>query len=559
MVPPPPSASSPPPSRSLPPPPSTPRGPESRLAKLRADALSGFLVFLIALPLSLGISLASGFPPVAGLLTAMVGGLLVSLVMGAPLTIKGPAAGLIVIALGAVTDLGGGDATLGYRRALACIVVAGALQAGLGLMKAGRIADFFPSSVVHGMLAAIGVIICAKQVHVMLGVTPHGHEPIELLLEIPSSLAQLNPEVLLVGAVSLVILFLMPMIAHPLARKIPAPMVVLCVAVPLGLYFDFSHEHTYTLAVTHTSYAITPRYLVTLPDHLISAITLPDFSVLTSTTSIRYVVMFALVGSIESLLSARAIDQLDKERHKSDYDRDLLAVGLGNVVAGLIGGLPMIAEIVRSKANLDAGARSRWSNFFHGAFLLVFVAFLPNLIHRIPLAALAAMLVYTGTRLASPSEFIKTFQIGREQLAVFVVTMIGCIGVDLLVGVALGIVTKLTIQLVLGSRFATLAKAAIEETTDGAVTTLTVRSNATFTNYLSIKARIYAAAARGSVIVDLSGAAFVDHTTLERLHDLEGELSHEGKSLTVRGTEQLTPLSQHPMAARRSVMPPAPR
>lgn len=526
----------------------------SRVRELGPDVLSGFLVFLIALPLCLGIAIASGFPPVAGILTAIVGGLVVSPLMGAPLTIKGPAAGLIVIALGAVTELGEGDVTLGYRRALATIVVAGVLQAALGLAKAGRLADFFPSSVVHGMLAAIGVIICAKQIHVMLGVAPTGREPIELLAEIPSSLARLNPEIVAIGVLALAVLFAMPLVKHPVARRVPAPMIVLLLAVPLGLAFDLEHEHVYSFL--GSSFEITPRALVSLPDNLAGSLVTPDWSAVTSATSIRYVVMFTLVGSLESLLSARAIDQLDTRRLKSDYDRDLLAVGVGNALSGMIGGLPMIAEIVRSKANLDSGARSRWANFFHGLFLLVCVAFLPMVIHRIPLAALAAMLVYTGTRLAAPGELVKAWKIGREQLFYFVLTAFGCIAVDLLVGVAMGVLAKLVVELALGARPRHLLRPLLEEQREGDALVLRLRSAATFTNYLTLKARILALAAAGPVVVDVSSAPLVDHTTMERLHDLSGELAHEGRSLVVRGTEALAKLGEHPRAMRRSIAPP---
>lgn len=547
------------PTQSEPPSHGDPKAEPPRGSDLKADILSGFLVFLIALPLCLGISLASGFPPVAGILTAIIGGLIVSPIMGAPLTIKGPAAGLIVIVVGAVSELGGGDAVIGYQRTLACIVVAGLLQVGLGLMRAGRLADFFPSSVVHGMLAAIGVIIFAKQAHTMLGVTPEGREPLELIAQIPSSLLHMNPEIALIGALGLALLVGVPLLPHPLAKKIPAPMLVLLVAVPLGLLFDLNHLHHYTLEVTHTDYEIGPRFLVTLPDSLITAVTFPDWSQILTGTSVRYILMLTLVGSIESLLSARAIDQIDTRRLKSDYDRDLLAVGIGNTLAGLVGGLPMIAEIVRSSANLNSGARSRWSNFAHGGFLLVFVAFFPFLIHRIPLAALAAMLVYTGARLASPGELVKTWKIGKEQLVVFLVTAVGCIAVDLLVGVALGILTKLLIELALGAGVKNLFKVKVDTVVDaGGLQRMTLRSSAMFTNYLSLKALLLEAAKKGPISLDVSYAPFVDHTTYERLHDLEGELLHEGKSLKLVGVERLTKLSEHPMAARRSLMPPPP-
>ena len=421
---------------------------------IRSDVVAGFLVFLIALPLCLGIAMASGFPPVAGILTAVIGGVVATWLGSATLTIKGPAAGLIVIALGAVQELGGGDTRLGYRRALATIVVAAVLQIGFALARAGALGDFFPSSVVHGMLAAIGILICSKQIHVALGVTPEAKEPLHLLLEIPQSVGRLNPEIAIIGGVSLALLFLFPALGRRFAfvKKIPAPLVVLALAVPLAHAFDLEHEHTYTFAPNHHDYRIGPSFLVNLPGSLLAAVTRPDFGAVFSGTSLKYIVMFALVGSIESLLSAKAVDALDPAKRRSNLDKDLLATGVGNLVTGLLGGLPMISEIVRSSANVGYGARSRLANFFHGLFLLLFVACLPGLIHRIPLAALAAMLIYTGTRLASPHELIKTFRAGRGEFLVFVATAVVTVASDLLVGVAAGVALAMAVRVVAGAR-----------------------------------------------------------------------------------------------------------
>jgi MFS superfamily sulfate permease-like transporter len=529
--------------------------PESPRQAWKADAISGFLVFLIALPLCLGISTASGFPALAGIITAIVGGVLVTFIGGAPLTIKGPAAGLIVIALGAVTDLGDGveGSTVGYRRALAVIVVAGVLQAILGVMRAGKLGDFFPSSVVHGMLAAIGIIICSKQLHFVVGVAPTAREPVALLMELPHSFANFNPEVLLIGATSLFILFGWPMIKNKTIKKIPAPLVVLFVAIPLGLLFDLEHEHHYTFL--GSDYSVAPRLLVTISGSLASAVTFPDFSHLMDGTSIRYIVMFTLVGSIESLLSAKAIDSLDPQRRKSNLDRDLVGIGVGNAISGLLGGLPMIAEIVRSSANLNNGAKTRMANFFHGVFLLIFVATAPMLIHMIPVAALAAMLAYTGTRLASPAEFARTWKVGREQLLIFVTTMIGCVAVDLLVGVAMGIACKIIIHLVNGAPLRSVFRAETAVAASEETTTISVTGAAVFSNYLGLKG-VLEKPSTSTVIVDLSACRVVDHTVMERLHEVSMEMSARGRKLVVRGLEKHQMLSQHPMAARRSVFPP---
>lgn len=408
---------------------------------LRMDITAGFLVFLIALPLCLGIALASNFPPVAGLLTAIIGGIIATFFGSAPLTIKGPAAGLIVIASGAVQELGQGNLLKGYHRALAAIVVSGVIQIGFAFARAGMLGDLFPSSVVHGMLAAIGVIILARQTHVLMGVKPFSKEPLELLREIPHSLSEANPEVLAIGFLSLLLLFGIPRMRAPWVKRIPVPMLVLLVSLPLGRFFDLSHEHTYTFH-KHL-YAVGPTFLVQVPAHLLSAITFPDFSHFSDPLFFKYVAMFALVGSIESLLSAQAIYLLDPEKRPADLNRDLLSVGVGNVICGFIGGLPMISEIVRSTANLSYGARTRHANFFHGVFLLIFAAFLPGLLQQIPLAALAAMLIYTGVRLASPLQLAHVFRTGTGHLVAFIVTWITTLAIDLLAGVAVGFLVNI--------------------------------------------------------------------------------------------------------------------
>jgi len=532
---------------------STPPAGQADASTWKSDLVSGFLVFLIALPLCLGIAMASGFPPVAGILTAVVGGIVSSWLGSARLTIKGPAAGLIVIAIGAVQELGQGDMALGYRRALATIVVAAVLQIVFALLRAGTLGDFFPSSVVHGMLAAIGVIICSKQVHTLLGVAPKAKEPLALLGEIPQSLAGMNPEIALIGVISLVLLFGHMALSKKVAvlKRVPAPLLVLLIAVPMGLFFDLDHEHTFTFS--NHLYSVGPNFLVNLPGNLLSAVTFPDFSAVTSGASLKYIAMFSLVGSIESLLSAKAVDMLDPHKRRSDLDKDLLATGVGNLLAGLIGGLPMISEIVRSSANIGYGAKSRLSNFFHGLFLLLFVTFAPMLIHRIPLAALAAMLIFTGVRLASPSEFMKTFRIGAEQLAIFSFTLVVTLATDLLVGVAAGIVLKLVVHVINGAPLGGLFRPVIEEEQHGEGVMLRVRQAAVFSNYLKLKKQISRHAHVKHVELDFQHARLVDHTVMERLHELEDEFARAGRHLRIRGLEQHRGLSPHPLAARKKL------
>ena len=366
-----------------------PRGRLSELSKhWKADLVSGFLVFLIALPLCLGIALACGYPAISGIFTAIIGGMLATFFSNSELTIKGPAAGLIVIAIGCVTEFGftGGKDPVAdlqaYRLALGVGVIAGIIQVFFGVFRTGILGEFFPVSAVHGLLAAIGVIIMAKQFPIALGLSPHG-APLELIAKIPQFVLDMNPIVGLIGIMSLTIMFGYPFIKNPTLKVIPAPMIVLLVTVPLGLYFNMSQEQTYTF--NGQEYPLGAKFLVAVPENMFHALTLPDFSGVPTPTGIKYIIMFALIGSIESLLSAKAIDGIDPWRRKTDHDRDMLAVGVGNTIAAFIGGLPMISEIVRSKANIDNGARTRFANAFHGLFLLLFVALVPNLINQTPI------------------------------------------------------------------------------------------------------------------------------------------------------------------------------
>ncbi|MEY3882032.1 MAG: hypothetical protein RIQ94_2828, partial [Pseudomonadota bacterium] len=327
--------------------------PKTSLADLqenwRCDLKSGFLVFLIALPLCLGISVASGFPPSAGIITAIIGGLLVSRISGSNLTINGPAAGLIVVVFAAVQTLGEGDAMAGYRYTLAAIVVASVLQILMGLFKMGQLSSFFPTSVVHGMLAAIGIIIIASQTHVMLGVTPESASSSLLTItQIPHSLLNMELDIALISFLSLLILVIWPLIGS----KIPSSVIVVLVGIAFGWHFDLAQEATNN----HTD------YLVAIPDNFFAGLYFPDFSKMFTVRFWETVLSISLIGSLESLLSTTAIDKLDPYKRRSNLDRDLTAIGLGNLVASLIGGLPMIAEIVRSSANINNGAKTAWAN-----------------------------------------------------------------------------------------------------------------------------------------------------------------------------------------------------
>ena len=537
------------------------------LRSTRADIASGFLVFLIALPLCLGISLASGFPPIAGVFTAAIGAIVTTFISNSELTIKGPAAGMIVIVLGAMQSFGytaGADPEAdlrAYRMAIAVGAVAGVVQVAFGLLRAGALSEFFPTAVVHGMLAAIGFIICLKQLPVVFGQRATG-EPLEILGELPAKLFHLNPAITTIGVVSLTILFGWPAIRGRLRptwlRYIPAQLLVLAAAIPLGRWFDLAHDHYYRFA--GHDYKLGESFLVNVPGNLLAAMTWPDFGVFTNADTrvagLWWVTMFALVGSVESLLSAKAIDLLDPWKRKTDMNRDLLAVGVANVAAASIGGLPMISEIVRSKTNIDNGARTRYADFWHGVFLLAAVALAPGLIHMIPLSALAAMLVYTGFRLASPREFINVFKIGSEQLLIFVATIVGVLATDLLVGVGIGILLKFIIHAIngvpLGSFFKPFLKVS---TVDDQTVQIDASGSAVFSNWLPFRRQIeqLGLVQHNNVIVNLAGTDLVDSSVMEKLQGLVLDFEQAGLRLDVVGLGSHRQLSAHPHAARKRI------
>lgn len=544
----------------------TPRGNITGFARyLKDDFIAGGLVFLIALPLCLGISLASGFPAIAGVFTAIVGSILTTFISNSELTIKGPAAGLIVIVLGAISSFGytGGVDPVADRQAyqlvLAVGVVAGLCQVAFGLFRAGILGDFFPTSAVHGMLAAIGVIIMVKQLPVAVGQSAKG-EPLEIITDLPHLMINANPKIAIIGGISLFILFGMAFwksrSRNRLVASLPAPLLVLLVAIPLGMAMGLSREHTYTMF--NNEYEVGEQFLVSVPYNLFGAMTGPDFTAFSNPdylpSALKWVTMFALIGSLESLLSAKAVDMLDPFRRKTSLNRDLIAVGVANTMVSLIGGLPMISEIVRSKANIDSQAKTRFADMWHGLFLLGFVAFLPALIHRIPLASLAAMLVFTGFRLASPNEFLNVYRVGKEQLVIFVTTIVAVLATDLLIGIGIGIATKFAIHFLNGVSPRSWFVPDLDIHQDAADHVLVHASQAAvFSNWISFRGQLVnASLAHGkNCTLDFAKTHLIDHSVMGNLDELQDEFHRAGVKLEIIGLDHHRSLSNHPMAARK--------
>lgn len=408
----------------------------------RNDLSAAMSVSLVALPLALGIAVASGVSPMAGILSAIIGGVVTTFFRGGHLAINGPAAGLIAVILGGLVALEG---NINY--VLAAIVISGAIQVILGALKLGRYAKLLPSSVLHGMLAAIGVIIIAKQAHYALGTTSNANTTIGTLLEVLNQLPEANPFVFIIAFIGILILVFYKKIRLKFVQIIPAPMWVLILAMPIVFGFQFFTEHS--ISLFGNDYVVGPKLLINIPKNPLDSIIHPDFGMIGTSAFWLTVVSITTIASIETLASARAIDKLDPFKRNTDLNKDLVGVGISTMVSGALGGLPIITVIVRSTVNVNSNAKTKWSNFFHGIFLILFVLIFAPIIRSVPLAALAAILLHTGYKLASPKVFKQAYDQGVEQLFFLVTTLIVTLYTNLLYGIIGGILATLLLHMLL--------------------------------------------------------------------------------------------------------------
>ncbi len=489
-----------------------PKMDERLSATWRADLAAGLVVFLVALPLCLGIALASNAPLASGLITGVIGGLVAALLSGSQLMVSGPAAGLTAIVVSAIATLGSWEAFL------VAVVLAGGLQLAMASARAGIIGYFFPSSVIKGMLAAIGLILIMKQLPYALGqaAISGGFSEGEDGLA-PGGLAAmfngLNPTAVVISVVSLGLLMLWEKPRLRELKPLPGPLAVVLFATILNE----------VLRASGSALALQPGQLVTLPfasggvTGLWDALSFPDWSVLASRQVWIVAVTIALVASLETLLSLDATDKLDPYKRESSGNRELFAQGSGNLLAGLIGGLPMTGVIVRSSANIQAGARTRASSFFHGVFLLLAVATIPALLNRIPLAALAAILIYTGFKLAHPRLFKAAWSHGLDRFIPFAVTVIAILATDLLIGIAIGLGAG--ILFILRNNFQTAYHLHEAEVHDGKVMRLVLSEETSFLNKASISSTLAELPGGIAVEIDGSRAKYIDYDVLEIIHN----------------------------------------
>jgi SulP family sulfate permease len=508
---------------------------ESFGATWRHDLPAGVVVFLVALPLCLGVALASGAPLLAGLVTGVVGGLLVSRLSGAQLLVSGPAAGLTAIVLAAITELGS------FEVFLVAVVLAGALQVVLGVLRAGIIGYFFPSSVIRGMLAAIGLILILKQLPYALGagIAPtgaevgaegedgmHGGGYIGPIVRAASAMLPLAVTLTLV---SLLVLTYWARVAPAGLRKlVPAPLVV----VVLGV-IGAAAANAFL-----PGFALPASAMVTLPmpsslGELASLLAFPDWSAIGNPAVWRIAVTIGIVASLETLLSLEATDKLDPYKRTAPANRELFAQGIGNMVAGVVGGLPMTGVIVRSAANVGAGARTWRSSFVHGALLLVAVVAIPMVLNRIPLAVLAAILLHTGFKLAHPRQLRDAWRVGAKYFVPFVVTVAAILATDLLIGICIGLV--IGTFFVLRDDYGHAYSYDVEESADHKRVRLTLAEQVTFLNKARINQALHDIPKNSTVTVDATRSKHIDHDVIELLHEFEQNARARGITLRMIG------------------------
>ena len=422
------------------------KGIQGLVENWKSDLIAAVSVALIALPLSLGIALAAGAPAMSGIFSAIVGGVVTTLYRGGHISVNGPAKGVIGVILLGITlmDDGSGQA---FNYVLAAVVISGLIQMLLGILKLGRLADIFHSSVIHGILAAIGIIIFAKQIHVAMGTHSDSPSIIQNLIDAVVFLPKANPFVLLIAITGLFLLLFHSKTNSRFFHLLPAPMWVIALSIPFVYAFNFFDQQT--LSFFGKPFEVGPHLLLDIPNTITDSIMHPNFSKINTIEFWTTVFSILIITSIESLAIAKAVDKIDPYKRKTDLNKDLTGIGISTVAAGLIGGLPIIAVIIRSTVNIHNGAKTKWSNMYQGLLLLVFIVILSPIMRQVPLCAFAILLVYTGFKLASPAVFKQAYKQGTEQLIFFVGTMILTLYTNLLIGLLGGLILALVTHMLL--------------------------------------------------------------------------------------------------------------
>jgi MFS superfamily sulfate permease-like transporter len=489
--------------------------------------------FFVALPLCLGIALASGAPLYAGLLSGMIGGIIVASISASPLAVSGPAAGLTTLVSASIVSLGS------YQVFLLAVIIAGAFQLLLGLLKLGAIANYFPSAVIKGMLAAIGIMLIAKQVPLALGYDKPDFWTSGLLnLFSTGNIMAFRHEV---STASLVIvlfsLLLLVLMRQSFARKlnfIPAPLLIVCIGIMFALFF----------ANTNSILTLKTSQLVNIPGNTFSNISYPDFNQLFSNKQIwKDGLVIGLLATLETLLCIEAVDKLDRHNRITPVNRELTAQGIGNIACGLVGAIPLTAVVVRGAANVDAGARTKMSAITHGVLLLLAVVLVPFVLNWIPYASLAAILLITGYNLTQPKLYRNMFSLGLKQFLPFILTIIMILATDLLIGVCVGLL--LSVYFIIQNNFR--AEYKITRTGINGIETelIKLNSNVTFLNKVKLKKVLDEVPEYSVLTIDGSNCNFIDYDILEIISEFENKAKDRHITINAIGIEKVDVTAIH--------------
>lgn len=508
-----------------------------RIIWIRHDLPAGLSVFLIALPLCLGIALASGAPLNAGILSGIIGGLVVALISGSQLAVSGPAAGLTTLVATSIISLGD------YKIFLLAVIVAGLFQLILGLLKLGAIANYFPSSVIKGMLAAIGIILISKQIPLALGYDQpdfwtSGFLKLFSLGNFWNTIGNFNHHItrgaVLITVISLIVLIVLQLSDSKKLKIIPAPLLIVIIGIITNIIFT-------NMA---SGFSLKQTQLVNIPSNIFSNISFPDFTKLFSNTEIwKDGVFIGLLATLETLLCIEAIDKLDKRNRITPVNRELIAQGIGNMICGLLGAIPMTAVVVRGAANVDAGARTKFSAFTHGLFLFLAVLLIPFLLNKIPYASLSAILLITGYNLTKPKLYRNMWSLGWKQFIPFVLTIIVILSTDLLIGVSIGLL--ISIYFIVRNNFKAEYKIT-KKTLNGIETEyIKLNSNVTFLNKVNLRKVLDEVPEYSVLTVDGSECNFIDYDILEIISEYENKAHDRHIELHLIGIEKVNITAVH--------------
>lgn len=503
-----------------------------RLMWLHHDLAAGLSVFLVALPLCLGIALASGAPLYSGIMSGIIGGIVVSLISGSPLSVSGPAAGLTTLVAASILILGD------FRVFLLTVIVAGLFQLILGVLKLGVIAHYFPSAVIKGMLAGIGILLIASQVPVALGYD----EPDfwtdgifnlftskQLMGGIKEFSSYLSAGSVIICVASLLIMLLIQKSKTIRKYSVPAPLAAVLMGILLNWVF----------AEFIPALALQPSQLVNIPSNIFAEIQFPDFSRLFNTPTIwKNGIAMGLLASLETLLCVEAIDKLDKYNRITPVNREMVAQGVGNMACGFLGAIPLTAVIVRGSANVDAGGRTRLSAITHGVFLLLAVLFIPFLLNKIPYPALAAILLVTGYNLTRPKLYTSIWRLKWKQFIPFTITIVFILITDLLIGVTVGLLAAIYFVIQNNFREEFKVESGIQNGTPTEV--IKLNTNVTFLNKVEIKKLLENIPENSNLTIDGSEAHFVDYDVLEIISEFENKAKDRNINLQLIDIERVS-------------------